>query len=60
MYGDDIACLCLCAGREAGSLQAFMETARALSPHYDGENGTLRAGAFSMAYREGHDRTQYL
>jgi len=60
VYGDDIACLCLCAGREAGSMQAFIETAKALAPRYDSAGGRLQAGELSMIYQAGQDRTQYL
>ena len=39
-YGDDIACLCVCGGREYASPEAFKTYCRGLAPIY--ENGALR------------------
>ena len=58
MYGDDIACLCVCGGREHQDMQAFMDSCRAVSPVYEG--GVLKAGNLKVDYVPGNDRTQYL
>lgn len=58
MYGDDIACVCVCGGREHESLQAFADYCRAIAPAY--EAGVLRAGELTVAYIPGCDKTQYL
>ncbi len=60
MYGDDIACVCLCGGREYASAEAFAEAAAALRPVYDRACGRLEAGGTSMTYAAGEDTTQYL
>ena len=49
LYGDDIACLCVCGGREFASLAEFKAHCRALAPGYAG--GVLRAGAFSLEWK---------
>ena len=48
IYGDDIACLCVCGGREHASPAAFRAHCRALAPDYTG--GVLRAGRLSMSW----------
>ncbi|MBR4503288.1 MAG: hypothetical protein IKP22_15590 [Clostridia bacterium] len=60
MYGDDIACVCLCGGRECASLEEFILRARALSPRYDNSASCLWAGNDRMEYVRGEDTTQYL
>lgn len=57
-YGDDVAGLCVCGGREFESLDAFAVHCRGLSPEY--KDGVLAAGAFRMEYAPGEDDTQYL
>ncbi len=59
MWGDDIACLCLCAGEETENMDAFARAAEEMHPEYTFENG-LRAGGYSLAWRQGQDDTQYL
>ena len=46
IYGDDIACLCVCGGREYASLDAFKASCHALAPGYSGS--VLRAGGFTL------------
>jgi len=46
IYGDDIACICVCGGREYASPAAFKAHCRALSPAFSG--GVLRAGGFQL------------
>ena len=60
MWGSEIAAVCLCAGREAGSLENFAETARLLTPRFDPRTKTLRAGSLELTWKQGNDRTQYL
>ncbi|MBR2796505.1 MAG: hypothetical protein IKE17_01995 [Clostridia bacterium] len=48
IYGDDIACLCVCGGREHASPAAFRAHCRALAPDYTG--GVLRAGRLSVSW----------
>ena len=60
MWGSEIACLCVCGGREYGSLENFAEYARKLQPVWEPESATLRAGEFGLKWIPGHDRTQYL
>ena len=60
MYGDDIACVCLCGGRDHASLENFAVRARALCPEYDSAGGCLCAGGERMVYEAGEDTTQYL
>ena len=60
MWGSEIAAVCLCAGREAGSLENFAETARLLNPRFDPRTKTLRAGHLELTWKQGNDRTQYL
>ena len=60
MYGDDIACVCLCGGGEYTSLEEFSARARTLRPGYDGASGCLSAGGERIKYEAGEDTTQYL
>lgn len=56
IYGDDIACICVCGGREYASPAAFRAHCRALAPVYSG--GVLRAGGFQLNRNERRDNTQ--
>lgn len=58
MYGDDIACLCVCGGREHQDMGAFIVSCQSLSPAYEG--GKLSAGGLQLEYIPGNDRTQFL
>ena len=58
MYGDDVACLCVCGGREHTDMEAFIRHCKAIAPAY--EKGVLRAGRLAVAYLPGNDRTQFL
>lgn len=58
MYGDDIACLCICGGREHQDMQAFIDSCKAVRPAY--ENGVLTAGNLHVDYVPGNDKTQFL
>ncbi|MBQ8200680.1 MAG: hypothetical protein IJZ74_02800 [Clostridia bacterium] len=58
MYGDDIACLCICGGREHADMQAFIDACKACAPVYDA--GELHAGSLTVRYEPGCDRTQFL
>ena len=60
LWGSDIAGLCLCAGRETASMDAFVRLAADLNPVYDASAATLTAGAFTLTWVPGHDETQYL
>ena len=60
IYGDSIACLCLCGGREYPDLETFFRKAEALNPVFDRETGVLRAGNLELAWQQGADTTQYL
>ena len=60
MWGSDTACLCLCAGREVPSMDAFWEKASALAPAYDPAKGLLTCRDFALLYTPGRDDTQYL
>lgn len=60
IYGDSIACLCLCGGREYPDLETFIRKAEALNPVFDRETGVLRAGNLELAWQQGADTTQYL
>ncbi len=58
MYGDDIACLCICGGREHQDMQAFIDSCKAVRPAY--ENGVLTAANLHVDYVPGNDKTQFL
>ena len=60
VYGDEIAALCVCGGREHGDIGRFMEACRRLSPAYDAGTGALRAQGYALTYVPGTDLTQYL
>ena len=60
MWGSEIACLCLCAGREIPSLDAFARLATQTQPVYNPETATLTCGEFSLRWSAGTDHTQYL
>ena len=60
MWGDEVACLVLCAGKETENLDAFARKAAALRPVYDARERRLTAEGFSLVWREGHDDTQVL
>ena len=60
LWGSEVACLCVCAGREVPDLDAFAKLAQALQPAYDIGTATLQAGDFSLTYVPGADDTQYL
>ena len=48
IYGDDIACLCVCGGREHASLDGFKAHCHTIGPDYSG--GVLRAGGLSLSW----------
>ena len=52
VYGDEIAALCVCGGREFADMDHFMAHCRALAPEYRPREGLLRAGDFQMTYGE--------
>ncbi len=60
LWGSDIACLVLCAGREIPDLAAFRKKAEGLRPAYDPSAGLLTAEGFSLRYVPGEDDTQFL
>ena len=60
MWGSEIACLCVCAGKEMADLDAFARSVRALSPRYDPETSSLTAGPLALTWIPGQDDTQYL
>ena len=60
MWGSEVACLVLCAGREIPDMDAFAEKAASLRPAYLAWNGTLAAQGFSLTWRAGADDTQAL
>ena len=60
MWGSEIACLCVCAGRETRDMDAFARYALSLRPVYDEDRRTLSAQAFELTWTAGEDRTQYL
>ena len=59
-WGSDIAALCVCGGRDYGTMADFIGSCTDLGPVYDSAIATLTAGDFALAYRAGEDRTQYL
>ena len=60
MWGDEIACICLCAGAEMKSMDDFAQAAMQLNPAYDAEKGLLTARNYSLTWQLGQDDTQYL
>ena len=60
MWGSEIACLCVCAGRETPDMDAFERYAFSFHPAYDAEKRTLSAKAFLLTWVKGEDQTQYL
>ena len=60
MWGDEVACVVLCAGREMQSMDAFAEKAAALRPAYRAKDRLLTAADFSLVWRRGEDDTQVL
>ena len=60
LWGDEIACFCLCAGREVRDMDAFEKQAMSLRPAYEPEEGLLTAGDYRLTYVQGLDDTQYL
>ena len=60
MWGDETACLCVCAGREIRDMAEFAEKTAALRPVYDKEIRTLSAAGFTLTWTPGSDDTQYL
>ena len=58
--GRNIACLCLCAGREYSSMDAFEAHVAALHPEYDPQALCLTLDSFTLRYTKGEDNTQYL
>ena len=60
VWGDEMAGLCVCAGREMPDLETFMARARAMNPTYDPETGTLRSSTLTLTWTQGHDQTQFL
>ena len=60
MYGDHIACLCLCAGAEMDSMNAFRQLALRLNPSFDVQKGVLKAKNYTLTWHPGMDDTQYL
>ena len=60
MWGDETACLCACAGREIRDMESFSAWTRTLSPAWDPDTGTLRAGTLALTWEPGRDETQYL
>ena len=60
MWGDEIACFCVCAGREVPDMDAFAHLTSDLGPAYDPETAALTAAGFSLAWQPGEDDTQVL
>lgn len=60
MWGDEIACLVLCAGEETQSMETFEQRACALAPDYHVAKKQLTAGNFSLTWLKGNDDTQKL
>ena len=60
LWGSEIACFCLCAGREIRNMDAFEAQALSLHPAYQPETGVLSAGDYQLTYVPGRDDTQYL
>ena len=60
LWGSEIACFCLCAGREIGNMDAFEAQVLSLHPAYQPETGVLTAGDYQLTYVSGQDDTQYL
>ncbi len=60
MWGSETACLCVCAGRETESMEAFRRKVISLHPAYDPASGVLTASSFSLSWVEGRDDTQFL
>ena len=60
LWGSEIACLCVCAGREVRNLDAFARQVKALNPTYSAAEGKLQAGDYTLIYVPGQDDTQYL
>ena len=60
MWGSEIACVCVCAGREIPDLNAFRLLLAQLQPEYDPAGGILRAGSLDVRWIPGQDHTQYL
>nr|AIF26194.1 putative hypothetical protein Closa_1670 [uncultured bacterium Ad_144_C12_contig1] len=60
MWGSEIACLCVCAGKETEDMDAFRRQVKGLNPHYQSSEKTLTAGDYSLTWRLGEDDTQAL
>ncbi len=60
MWGDEIACLCLCAGEEAADMDAFCRRCEELRPAYSAREKMLTAAGYSLVWRGGEDDTQRL
>ena len=60
ILGSEIACLCVCAGREIPDLEAFREKVRSLRPAYHPELHLLAAEGYELGWQQGRDDTQYL
>lgn len=58
MWGDEIACVCVCGGREYPDRESFLSYLKTLQPCY--MQDTLTAGALQVVWKPGKDRTQYL
>ena len=57
-YGDDMAWLVVCGGREWADMAAFLRFARSVQPTF--RDHTLRAGGMTVAWQPSDDQTQYL
>ena len=60
MWGDETACLCVCAGRETESMAAFSQYVQALAPVWDPGLHRLTAKDYTLTWKRGNDSTQYL
>jgi hypothetical protein len=60
MWGSDIACLCVCAGKEVESMEAFYHQLLALNPRYASDRKQLTAARFTLTFAAGVDDTQVL
>ena len=57
-YGDDMAWLVVCGGREWADMASFLRFARSVQPTF--RDRTLRAGDMTVAWQPSDDQTQYL
>ena len=60
LFAIENACLCLCAGEEINSMNAFRQLALRLNPSFNVQKRVLKAKDYTLSWHPGMDDTQYL